>query len=281
MKTDIYQIKTDKAWNKIYARIEKDGLSEGTVLPQKHFNMKMWSIAAAAVLVFGLVLSITIHYKNNNSIDQKLLLLRNQESSFSLVTTLEDGSVVYLAEKASLQYPQHFSDNKRVVRLDGNAFFDVAHNQAKPFQIETKKAHITVIGTAFNIKSSNKSPFELSVTRGEVKVSVQGEEDAIHVKAGQTVTLHAKTLQLSRTKDNEQFIHYTERMRFKDEKLGNILRVINSQSQGLQLQTVPSLENRTLTVSFSNDTPETMAELICLALNLQSVKKDNLITIFE
>jgi len=121
----------------------------------------------------------------------------------------------------------------------------------------------------------------LSVSRGEVKVSIQGEENAIHVKAGETVTLHAKSLQLSQTKDNEQFVRYTERMRFKDEKLGDIIRVINSQSQNLQIQTIPSLENRTLTVSFSNDTPETMAELICLALNLQSVKKDNIITIFE
>ncbi len=281
MKTDIYQIKTDKAWNKLYARIEKDGLSKGTVLPDKHIYIKRWSLAVAAVLALGLILSVSFLFKNSNSIDPKLLLLKNQESSFSLVTTLEDGSIVYLAEKASLQYPQHFSSDKRVVKLDGNAFFDVAHNKAKPFQIETKKVHITVIGTAFNIKSNNKSPFELSVRRGEVIVSVQGEENDLHVKAGETVTLHAKTLLLSRTKDTEQFTHYTERMRFKDEKLGDILRVINSQSQDLQIQTVPSLENRTLTVSFSKDTPETMAELICLALNLQSVKKDNIITIFE
>jgi len=281
MKREIYQIKTDKAWNKVYARIEKDGLPEGKGLPHKRLYLRQWSLAAAAVLLLGLVLSITIHFKNDNSIDQKFLLVKNQETSFSLVTTLEDGSIVYLAEKASLQYPQHFSSNKRSVKLNGNAYFNVAHNKAKPFLIETNKVHITVIGTAFNIKSSNKSPFELSVSRGEVKVSIQGEENAIHVKAGETVTLHAKSLQLSQTKDNEQFVRYTERMRFKDEKLGDIIRVINSQSQNLQIQTIPSLENRTLTVSFSNDTPETMAELICLALNLQSVKKDNIITIFE
>ena len=63
--------------------------------------------------------------------------------------------------------------------------------------------------------------------------------------------------------------------------LGNILRVINSQNPGIRLETTPELQNRTLTVTFSNDTPEDMAELICLALNLKKTEKNNTITLSE
>ena len=103
----------------------------------------------------------------------------------------------------------------------------------------------------------------------------------IHVKAGETVTLLSRKLQLSATPDPGQFARYTERIRFKDEMLGNILRVINSQNPGIRLETTPELQNRTLTVTFSNDTPEDMAELICLALNLKKTEKNNTITLSE
>ena len=63
------------------------------------------------------------------------------------------------------------------------------------------------------------------------------------------------------TPDPALFDRYTKRIRFKDEKLGNILRVINLQNPDIRLETTPELWNRTLTVTFSNDTPEAMAEL--------------------
>ena len=77
------------------------------------------------------------------------------------------------------------------------------------------------------------------------------------------------------------FDRYTKRIRFIDEKFGNILRVINLQNPDIQLETTPELWNRTLTVTFSNDTPEAMAELICLALDLKKTRQDNMILLFN
>lgn len=54
--------------------------------------------------------------------------------------------------------------------LKGNALFDIAGNRARPFFIETGKVQIEVIGTAFHVRNSGNSPFELAVQRGEVKL---------------------------------------------------------------------------------------------------------------
>lgn len=148
---------------------------------------------------------------------------------------------------------------------------------ARPFVIETEDTRIEVLGTAFNVKSTGSSPFELSVQRGEVRVTLKKNGQDIHVKAGETVTLLSRRLQLSTTPDPALFDRYTERIRFKDEKLGNILRVINLQNPDIRLEATPELWNRTLTVTFSNDTPEAMAELICLALDLKKTRQDNTI----
>ena len=61
-----------------------------------------------------------------------------------LVTTLEDGSVVYLAQESTLQYPEHFTTDKREVNLQGEAFFDVAKNHEQTFLIETGKVRLSM-----------------------------------------------------------------------------------------------------------------------------------------
>jgi len=167
------------------------------------------------------------------------------------------------------------------VSLQGNALFDVTGNHKRPFVIETEDTRIEVLGTAFNVKSNDSTPFELSVQRGEVKVTLKKDGQDIHVKAGETVTLLSRRLQLSMTPDPALFDRYTKRIRFKDEKLGNILRVINLQNPDTRLETTPELWNRTLTVTFFNDTPEAMAELICLALDLKKTRQDNMILLFN
>lgn len=281
IETERNKRKTDQAWNTLYRRLDEEGLLSGR--PASPYRSLLWKggMAAAAVALLCLLVSVVYLNKARQDTDHNLLTRQNSEAMTTLVTMLEDGSIVYLAGNTSLQYPEHFSRDRREVSLQGNALFDVAGNRARPFVIETEDTRIEVLGTAFNVKSTGNSPFELSVQRGEVKVTLKKSGQDIHVKAGETVTLLSRKLQLSATPDPGLFSRYTDRIRFKDEKLGDILRVINLQNPDSRLEMAPGLENRTLTVTFSNDTPEDMAELICLALNLKKTRQDNTITLSE
>ena len=53
------------------------------------------------------------------------------------------------------------------MKLEGNALFDVVGSRSRPFLIETDLVRIEVLGTAFNVKSDELRPFELSVQRYE------------------------------------------------------------------------------------------------------------------
>lgn len=277
------RIKTDQAWNKLHTRLDQEGLLDNAkpchIL---HPALRKWGIAASVAAILCLVLYTTLLRNEGSSAKGPSLLTRqNTEVTTSLVTTLEDGSIVYLTENTSLQYPEHFSTDKREVSLSGNALFDITGNRARPFLIETESVQVEVLGTSFNVKSNEKSPFELSVKRGEVKVTSKKSGENIHVKAGETVFLHSDKLHKEQTRDAEVFNRYTERIRFKDEKLGNILRVLNLQSPDIQIRTTPELENRLLTVTFYNNTPETMSELICRVLHLKHTQNGNMITLSE
>ncbi len=66
---------------------------------------------------------------------------------------LPDGTQVYLNSKTILRYPMTFSNDIREVKLDGEAYFQVAEDKKHPFVVNTGKVNIEVTGTEF--KASN------------------------------------------------------------------------------------------------------------------------------
>ena len=241
-----------------------------------------WGTLAAAVIAGFVYLASALWFVPGGEIESLNLVTQENRETSMLVTTLEDGSVVYLAQESTLKYPEHFATDKREVNLQGEAFFDVAKNHEQTFLIETGKVRIEVLGTAFNVRSHEDDFFRLSVQRGRVKVSLKQGGQSVLVNAGETVTLQARQLQLSETGDSDEFRQYTKNIRFKDECLEDILRVVNAEASALQIQTAsPVLSKRKLTIEFENNSPETVAELICWALSLKCSRESDKLILSE
>lgn len=86
--------------------------------------------------------------------------------------TLSDGSKVYLNSGSSITYPNTFnSSSKRVVTLQGEAYFEVKSNKKKPFIVKTDLLNVRVLGTKFNV-SAYKNDNSNSITLVEGKVAV-------------------------------------------------------------------------------------------------------------
>ena len=75
---------------------------------------------------------------------------------------------------------------------------------------------------------------------------------------------------------------YTSNIRFKDECLEDVLRAINKESAGWQIEAAsPTLGKRRLTVEFSNNSPESVAELICWTFDLKCTRQGNRLILSE
>jgi ferric-dicitrate binding protein FerR (iron transport regulator) len=200
------------------------------------------------------------------------LSLHNEKGAATLVATLEDGSIVYLAEGARLDYPGNFPGGSRTVYLKGRALFEVSKNTGRPFLIETERMIIEVTGTAFDVESNDNT---LSVRSGEVKATVKKSGQSLHVRKGETAAISGGRLTVEQTADGNRFARYMELLRFKGEKLGNILRVINNRESGIELCTTPALDGRQITVTFAGNEPaENIAEVICNAFDLELHKDE-------
>jgi ferric-dicitrate binding protein FerR (iron transport regulator) len=277
---------TDRAWNLLYARLKDDGLIPAEVKRTPPGPLRRFSPAgraALALILCAAAAALALLQNNGGQAGAPFLTLHNEKGGVTLVTTLEDGSIVYLADDSRLYYPPHFMPGKREVSLKGEALFDVKGNRERPFLITTQTARIEVTGTAFKALNTDNKPLELSVGQGEVKVVVRETGRSMYAKAGETLRLTSSgNLRLEQTPEGAaDFSRYMERIRFKDEKLSDVLEVINRRGGEVVLRTTPLLENRKITATFLNDTPESIARLICTAFNLICEKENNILLISE
>ena len=84
---------------------------------------------------------------------------------------LLDGTIVTLKNGSQLSQKNNFSRNTREIILEGEAFFDIAHNPDMPFIIHTKGIRTTALGTAFTVRAvPNETSIVVTVVEGKVKV---------------------------------------------------------------------------------------------------------------
>ncbi|MDR0574851.1 MAG: FecR domain-containing protein [Tannerella sp.] len=65
--------------------------------------------------------------------------------------TFEDGSKMWVNAGTRVVYPAHFTDDKREIYVDGEAYLDVSHDEARPFIVKSENFSVNVLGTSFNI----------------------------------------------------------------------------------------------------------------------------------
>ena len=124
--------------------------------------------------------------------------------------TLPDGSKVWLNAETTLKYPSRFTTGERKVEIHGEAYFEVAKDEKKPFRVVlTDSTDILVLGTHFNVMSyGNEKVKEITLLEGSVKVSTQAsnKQQSVVIKPGQQVVFtHDSRLT---THDSSLTIHY-------------------------------------------------------------------------
>jgi transmembrane sensor len=93
---------------------------------------------------------------------------------------LSDGTKVWLNSASSIKYPVSFIGNERRVELTGEAYFEVAHNAAKPFRVVSNGQTVEVLGTHFNINAyADENAVKTTLLQGSVKVSSAGSSSVI------------------------------------------------------------------------------------------------------
>jgi len=126
-----------------------------------------YAIAASFMLLcFSIVLGLKLSSKNKVT-----WVLITAEKGHIDIISLPDGSTVWLNSGSTIKYPDKFGDTRDIHLVNGEAFFDIKHDDNAPFVVHYGSLHARVLGTAFNIKYfKNVSDVRVTVARGRVEV---------------------------------------------------------------------------------------------------------------
>jgi ferric-dicitrate binding protein FerR (iron transport regulator) len=83
---------------------------------------------------------------------------------------LPDGSIVLMSPESIVRFPHNTDGTSREIFLEGEAYFDVAHNPAKPFYVYAGNVITKVLGTSFIIRNRKDESVTVSVKTGKVTV---------------------------------------------------------------------------------------------------------------
>jgi len=136
---------------------------------------------------------------------------------------LEDGTKVWLHWDSKLEVAADFNGTQRNVKLTGEAFFDVAKNQEKPFIIKSDEINVTVLGTSFNIKKSEEKQI-VSVVSGKVKV--ENKDDSVTLEKDEKAIYTSTTQQLLKEPllNKNEFAWKMKVVAYKNEPLQSVVK---------------------------------------------------------
>jgi len=229
-------------------------------------NLRIYWSAAASIVLIALLASVYFYQTTPNQI----VASKGQHLEY----TLPDGSNVTVNADSKISFSESDFTKKRVLKLDGEAFFSV--QKGKPFVVKTKTGSVEVLGTKLNVYSRDN---ELSVSclTGKVKVTANGQ--SVTIEPGEKADLVSGTLQKTTNIQTDQMAGWRSgEFHFDNVPLISIFEEIERQFN-VKIAT-KGIENRFFTGSFSNKNLNEVLETVCLPMHLDyEIKNGNKIRI--
>lgn len=149
-------------------------------------------------------------------------------SAKDLKVVLPDGTTVWLNVASRITYPEIFTGKERIVTLEGEAYFQVKHDPAHPFIIQTRNINARVLGTELNVSSyANKIP-HVTLIKGKVEVG-SATAGRITLRPGQDACLTDNGNIAVKEVDTAKYKYWKEGyLYFDNESLANAMQTIGS-----------------------------------------------------
>ncbi|TXK33865.1 DUF4974 domain-containing protein [Pontibacter qinzhouensis] len=273
----IGQLDTAADWQKVRNRIVPQ-LDETSVLPlrpHRTWLTPLLKIAASIVLIFGIALGFSPELRQRLFNQQVVVTATAGQEEL----TLPDGSKVYLNEGARLTYSKAFTGDKREVQLQGEAFFEVAKDAEKPFEVTAGAVVTQVLGTSFNINAPATDTVAVTVVTGRVAVfAAENEREKLLLTPGESSTYQGGNLAKATTADLNVLAWKTRTLTFRNTPLPEVLQALSKHYHvSLQLGS-EELKKCDLTSTFERQSLEEVLEEIALVLPVTIDRKaDNIL----
>jgi len=254
------EFNTDAAWNNLKSKLSAPRGKVRTLPTQSNRNYYL-RIAASILLVMSVGLSV---YKFLSP-SKPLEVITGRQTAGD---TLPDGSNVFLNKESKLAYTYDKKQKTHTVKLKGEAYFNIHHEDDKKFIVEAEGLYIRDIGTAFNVTAYPESnTVEVVVVEGEVEFFTD-TNPGIRLTAGGKGVYNKDTKAFSIEQPESNVLAYkTKFFSFSDTDLGSAVESLNA-VYDKKIVISDSLKACHLTVSFNDEDISEIAAVIAETLGL-------------
>ena len=252
----------ERILNNVYARTQRPLISR-----------RCWSIAAVMlILIISGALGWTLFGIQNQN--QKSQITDHQ--SPIIVTTgmgehsrvlFPDGTALTLNAQTTVRYD--FSDGKRQVSIDGEAFFEVARDTLHPFVVTANDMTVTCLGTSFDVRNYADEG-NISVVLRDGKVRVNAHEADVTMEPGSRVVMDRENTALSKhtVKPSDYIAWLNDEIRYNNQTLEEIAAELSRNYNINLVITSDELKQERFTGYLGHASLRNILDVLCLASNV-------------
>jgi transmembrane sensor len=189
---------------------------------------------------------------------------------------LEDGSRINLNTDSAviIRYSAH---ERRVELLRGEAFFDVAKNEAQPFIVTSGSLSAQALGTHYAVRTATRNfPEQVQVEEGRVEVRSNNKQAVL--EAGETAVLNsAGDLHLTKQDVTMQTAWREGKLIFSERRLQEVLNTLARYRNGRILIMDEALANQKVSGIFDINDTDAALNVLAQTLNVRVTRLTNML----
>jgi transmembrane sensor len=218
---------------------------------------------ACVVIIIGSISVITFNHENTGKEESaKFLVVRTNGGERSSVV-LPDGTKVKLNSLTSISYNCDEEQKERIVKLDGEAYFEVQHDENHPFRVVVDGLNVECLGTKFNVKSYEEDG-QIYVMLKEGSVRVSSNTSNMLMQPNTLVTYDKASARMSEIGEtSDDYLSWINgEISYYDESLENISKDLSRTFMVKIIIRTPSLRNEKFTGYLGNTSLKSVLNIL-------------------
>lgn len=268
MQAENQDVDVDAAWKTVAGEVFPE--DKVRTLPSRSKSRVGWMVRFAAAAIVLLLASVwLVRYLDDN--DRIEMVARAEVA----VDMLPDGTQIALNRDASIVYAYDEEQGIRRVELQGDAFFEVERDTARPFVVAAENVRVEVLGTAFYVDARPDQP-EVQVIVQSGSVAFAAGTEQVQLAAAETGVYDKTTGQLSKApNDDRNYLAWrTEVLVFERTPLDKVVFDLNRVFHGNISIGSSEIRNCEITATFDHQSFDAIVRIIEQTLNIRAERVD-------
>jgi len=234
-----------------------------------------WKYGLAAAITGMFLFAAFFYYKTEKPVMvHEEWIVKKAGAGEMIRIVLPDSSKVWLNSGTELSFQSGFENRKlRLVKLNGEGYFEVTHDTEHPFVVNSGKLNTTVYGTSFNVRAyENEQDIAVSVNSGKVGVTTAEKEPAVFLQRRDKLVYDKQEGSMVRTvlNANDADSWLNGELIFEQTPLAEVFETLSRKFDLKITADAQKYRDCKLTAKFQNKSINEVLKTLKLALNIQS-----------